>query len=156
MIKPFFLELKIPPVGVFAIVAGCMWQMAQALPSACVALPAAKPIAAGVAAAAGAIAAAAIITFIRARTTIDPMKPGKATALVTAGVYAITRNPMYLSLLFLLVSWAVYLSNLAALAVVPSFVFYMNRFQIMPEERTLMTLFGSEFDGYCKSVSRWL
>jgi len=150
------LELKIPPVAVFALFGGLMWLSASAVPFAGFSLSATKPIALGVAAIGGVFAAAAILSFLRAKTTIDPMKPGKAASLVTTGVYAITRNPMYLSLLFVLIGWAIYLSDLATLVVVPFFVLYMNRFQITPEERALTSLFGSEFEAYCKRVRRWI
>jgi protein-S-isoprenylcysteine O-methyltransferase Ste14 len=63
---------------------------------------------------------------------------------------------MYLALLLLLIAWAIYLSNLAAFAAIPFFVAYMNRFQIIPEEKTLTSLFGSEYEAYRKRVRRWL
>ncbi|TGN41835.1 isoprenylcysteine carboxylmethyltransferase family protein [Marinobacter confluentis] len=36
------------------------------------------------------------------------------------------------------------------------FVLYMNRFQIIPEERALQHLFGDEFRAYEQQVRRWL
>jgi protein-S-isoprenylcysteine O-methyltransferase Ste14 len=56
----------------------------------------------------------------------------------------------------LLLAWAVYLSNVAALAGLALFVAYINRFQIEPEERALRARFGEEFDTYCRGVRRWL
>ena len=151
------LELKIPPVAVFFIFAAIMWLLATAVPLADVAdLPAKKPIALGAAVVGGVFAGAGILSFLRARTTLNPTAPGNAASLVTTGVYAITRNPMYLSLLFVLAGWAVYLSNLAALVALPFFAAYLNRFQILPEERALASLFGGEFQAYCKRVRRWL
>ena len=154
--KNISLELKIPPLAVFFAFAALMWLLAKFVPAAGIALPAKKPIAAGIAVVGGVIAGAGILSFLRARTTLDPFKPGKSSSLVTTGVYAVTRNPMYLSLLFVLAGWAVYLSNLATVVVFPLFVAYMNRYQIMPEERALSSLFGSEFEAYCKQVRRWL
>jgi protein-S-isoprenylcysteine O-methyltransferase Ste14 len=133
-----------------------MWLLAMAMPPAGISLPGKKPIAAGAAAVGGVFAGAGILSFLRARTTLDPTAPGKAASLVTTGIYGRTRNPMYLSLLFVLAGWAVYLSNLAALVVIPLFVAYLNRFQILPEERALASLFGSEFKAYCKRVRRWI
>jgi len=115
-----------------------------------------KPIAAGAAAVGGVFAGAGILSFLRVRTTLDPRAPNKAASLVTTGVYAITRNPLYLSLLFVLAGWAIYLSNLAALVAIPFFVKYLNQFQILPEERALASLFGSELKAYCKRVRKWL
>ncbi len=156
MDKTNFLELKIPPVAVFFAFAALMWLLAFAVPPAGFALQAKKPIAMVAAAVGGVFAGAGILSFIRARTTLNPLEPGKAASLVTTGVYAVTRNPMYLSLLFVLAGWAVYLSNFAAFVFIPLFIIYMNRFQIRPEERALASLFGSDFEAYCERVRRWL
>jgi protein-S-isoprenylcysteine O-methyltransferase Ste14 len=63
---------------------------------------------------------------------------------------------MYLGLLFLLIAWAFYLSNLVAFAGVPLFVLAMNRLQIQPEEAAMEAKFGDEFRRYRESVRRWL
>jgi protein-S-isoprenylcysteine O-methyltransferase Ste14 len=151
-----FLELKIPPPVVFSIFAGLLWLVSRAMPSAHFTIPGYKAVAAGIAAVGGLFAAPAIWSFLRAKTTVHPENPSKTTKLVVSGVYASTRNPMYLSLLLVLIAWAVYLSNFASFAPLPFFVAYVTRFQIMPEERALRALFGSEFEAYCKRVRRWL
>jgi protein-S-isoprenylcysteine O-methyltransferase Ste14 len=100
--------------------------------------------------------AIALFHFLRSRTTINPLKPDAASALVTGGIYRLTRNPMYLGLAMLLAAWAIYLGNLAALATVPLFILYMNRFQIAPEERVLEARFGAQYTAYRARVRRWL
>ena len=40
----------------------------------------------------------AILLFKKYRTTVNPMKPEQTTALVTTGIFSMTRNPMYLGL----------------------------------------------------------
>ncbi|WP_422879670.1 methyltransferase family protein [Noviherbaspirillum cavernae] len=97
-----------------------------------------------------------MVSFRRASTTVNPVSPGAATSLVSAGIYAFTRNPMYLGFLLGLSGWAVYLSNAAAFLALPFFVLYLNRFQIAPEERALQTLFGGEFSAYRGRVRRWI
>jgi protein-S-isoprenylcysteine O-methyltransferase Ste14 len=97
-----------------------------------------------------------VLSFRRARTTVNPMKPGSASSLVCSGVYTWTRNPMYLGLLVALTGWGAFLSNALALLFLPAFILYMNRFQIEPEERALTTLFGQEFIDYKSQVRRWL
>ena len=97
-----------------------------------------------------------IVSFRRAKTTINPHKPSAASSLVTSGVYRYTRNPMYLGLSVTLMGWAVFLSNPLALLAVPLFVLYINRFQINPEERVLSSLFGAEYAAYKEKVRRWL
>jgi len=63
---------------------------------------------------------------------------------------------MYLGFLLVLAGWTIFLSNALAFLVLPAFIFYMNRFQIEPEERALASLFGREFDAYKSRVRRWL
>src|SRR5947207_8492978 len=53
---------------------------------------------------------AGAIAFRRAKTTVNPRKPENASSLVVSGVYRITRNPMYVGLLLMLVAWCVLLS----------------------------------------------
>ena len=156
MDKTNFLELKIPPPVVFFAFAGFMWLLSIASPMTSFELPAKKPIAMAVAAVAGLLAGASILSFLRAKTTLHPDKPARTTKLVVTGVYAITRNPMYLSLFLLLIGWAVYLANCASALPIPFFVVYLNRFQIMPEERALASLFGGEYEAYSRRVRRWL
>jgi protein-S-isoprenylcysteine O-methyltransferase Ste14 len=102
------------------------------------------------------ISISGIVSFRRAKTTINPHKPSAASSLVTSGVYRYTRNPMYLGLSVTLTGWAVFLSNPLALLAVPLFVLYINRFQINPEERVLSLLFGAEYAAYKEKVRRWL
>jgi protein-S-isoprenylcysteine O-methyltransferase Ste14 len=102
------------------------------------------------------IGASALWGFRREKTTVNPLKPEAASALVVRGIYRWTRNPMYLAMLLVLVAWACIVSNWAALAMLPLFVACLNRFQIAPEERALHARFGVEFDNYRKNVRRWL
>lgn len=103
------------------------------------------------------MALVALIQFYVQKTTIDPSKPSKTVKLVTNGVYAFTRNPMYLAMLLLLLGWGgLWLGNAFNTLLAAGFVGYMNRFQIMPEEETLERIFGSSYRSYCLSVRRWL
>lgn len=103
-----------------------------------------------------AVCVAGVLSFRHARTTVNPLKPETASALVSSGVYRYTRNPMYLGFATVLIAWSIFLAWPPALLGVLGFVIYMNRFQIGPEERALASLFGSEFAQYCKQVRRWL
>ncbi len=151
-----FLELKIPPPVVFAVFGGLMWALSRLVQAADFSLPANTVTALAVAGAGGVFAVPAIVSFLLAKTTIHPHKPHEARKLVVTGVYAITRNPMYLGLLLVLIAWAIYLSNLASFLPLPFFVAYLNRFQIRPEEKTLADKFGSEYEEYRRRVRRWL
>ena len=149
------LELRIPPPVVGLLVAAAMWGIARALPAV---LAVRDPaFAAAVVALIGlAFDLAGIVSFYRAKTTINPLRPHKTSSLVSTGVYRVTRNPMYVGLLFLLIAWAIYLSSAWALLGPLAFVLYMNRFQIGPEEKVLGVLFGDEYEEYRRKVRRWL
>jgi protein-S-isoprenylcysteine O-methyltransferase Ste14 len=99
---------------------------------------------------------AGVLSFRKFKTTVNPLKPQAATALVTTGVYRFTRNPMYVGFVFLLLAWTIWLGSAFSLALVLVFIMYINRFQIAPEERALLLLFGSEFEQYKSRVRRWL
>nr|BFD41266.1 isoprenylcysteine carboxylmethyltransferase family protein [Pseudomonas sp. FFPRI_1] len=96
------------------------------------------------------------ISFRRARTTVNPLQPERASALVTSGIYRHTRNPMYAGFALFLLAWSLYLASPLALLGVAGFVLYINRFQIMPEERALAGLFAEDFSAYAARVRRWL
>lgn len=98
---------------------------------------------------------AAFYQFHRAHTTFNPFRPEAATVLVTAGVFAWTRNPMYLGLFLLLLGWAVELGTLSAFAGPLLFVPLIQYVQIRAEERALHLQFGSDYDRYCQRVNRW-
>lgn len=99
---------------------------------------------------------AAIRQFGRAGTTASPHQPDTASALVTGGVYAWTRNPMYLGLTVVLIGWAVRLGTLAPFVGPVIFVPLIERVQIFPEEHALRARFGREYEDYCARVHRWL
>ncbi len=84
------------------------------------------------------------------------MKPGSASALVDSGLYRLTCNPMYLGFLLALLGWAVFLSHILALLLLPAFILYMNRFPIALEERALAPPFDQPFVAYKARVRRWL
>lgn len=149
-------ELKVPPPAVALLLAIGMWLATGAAGSLAFALPARLAVAIALAVLGGAISAAGIVSFRRARTTVNPTRPEAASALVATGIYRFTRNPMYLGLFLVLASWAVYLSNAVAFAGPLLFVLYINRFQIAPEERALAAKFGAAFDDYRRRTRRWI
>ena len=154
--NPSSLELKIPPPLVFAMAAVLMWAIEWAIPALNLALPGREP-AAIIAALAGCVTIVAdVVEFRRLRTTVNPRRPGAASLLVVSGVYQMTRNPMYVGMLFLLSAWAIYLSTVWTVIGPVAFVIYMNRFQIGPEEKVLESLFGEAFTSYRQKVRRWL
>jgi len=96
-----------------------------------------------------------LIQFFTSKTSIDPRDPQKASELVVSGIYKISRNPMYLSLLLILFAWGLYLPNAFNFILLVFFVAYMNKFQILPEEQALTVKFGKAYEQYAKNVRRW-
>lgn len=95
-------------------------------------------------------------SFRYAKTTIDPRHPEKVTTVVDTGLYGVTRNPMYVGMMLILLGWAVHLQNIPAFLVVGLFVATMTQFQIRPEERLLEERFGEAYLDYRRRVPRWL
>lgn len=150
------LENKIPPPVVTIISGVLMWWIASFTPALQIEtslriMPAVLFVMMGVF-----FCLAGVVSFRRARTTVNPLKPENATALVNTGIYSISRNPMYVGFALFLFAWAIYLGSPGSLIGIAGFMFYINRFQIRPEERALSLLFGDEFESYKAKTSRWL
>ena len=149
------LEHRVPPPVVGAVVAALMWW-----PSG---LPPPLPLSDGARLAIVLLLAATgltfdllgLIAFRRSRTTVNPLQPQKASALVTGGVYRVTRNPMYVGMALLLAAWAAYLASPWSFLGPVLFVAYITRYQIAPEERVLHERFP-QFAAYAARVRRWL
>jgi protein-S-isoprenylcysteine O-methyltransferase Ste14 len=150
------LELKVPPVALVLVTAAAMWVVARAAPALTLPLPYRDAIALGLVLAGVVVSMLGVAAFKRAKTTVNPMNPSSSSALVVLGIYRQTRNPMYLGFALALCGWGAFLSNAPALALLPGFVLYMNRFQIEPEERALELRFGREFVEYTRRARRWL
>ena len=150
------LEHKVPPPAVALILGALMWLISRYEPTLSLDVPWRTAVAIALFITGAMIALSGVWEFHRAKTTVNPLSPEAATAMVTSGIYRFSRNPMYLGLLLALCSWAVWLSHVLALALPPLFVLYINRFQIVPEERALSTKFGGQFSSYTRAVRRWL
>ena len=150
------LELKIPPPIVGLLIAAAMWGVTLVSPG--TPLPDNIRLTTTIAIALGgvAVAIAGLAAFRRAKTTVHPLKPETASTLVTSGVYRFTRNPMYVGLALVLVAWGVFLSSVWSVLGPLVFIYYMTRFQIMPEERVLSGIFGATYSEYQGRVRRWL
>lgn len=73
-----------------------------------------------------------------------PIRPGsRGGKLVTDGVFSMSRNPMYLGMVFILLGAGLSLGSFAALVVAPIFLEFIQRRFIAMEERILEHEFGS-------------
>ena len=99
-------------------------------------------------------AVAAFRVMKHAQTPVDPYQ--STTALVTAGPYCFTRNPLYLALSLFYLGGALLLDSVWALLLFPLVVLVMSRGVIAREERYLEHKFGAAYQEYKSRVRRWL
>jgi protein-S-isoprenylcysteine O-methyltransferase Ste14 len=92
--------------------------------------------------------------FVKADTGVVPFSEAKS--LVTSGFYRITRNPMYLGMLFILLGAAFKFGSFSALLPIPLFVAVIHFNFILGEEEFLEEAFGEDFLEYKSRVRRWL
>ena len=151
-----WLETKIPPPVVMVLVAAMMWIFARCNSAAHFYFPRQVEIAISIAIIGLLLMVFAIAAFIQADTTVNPLQPVMAKRLLTEGVFAFSRNPIYLADVLMLTAWLVWLGNFLNIIGLVLFVAYISRFQILPEERAMKQLFGEEYEHYCRKVRRWL
>lgn len=150
------LELTIPPPVVMLVIGLIMWLLAFLFPALAVASITSLTGGIVVGLVGLGISMAGVITFKQARTTSDPRNPADASVLVTSGIYRVTRNPMYVGVLLILIGWGLFLGNILALIFALVFIPYISRYQIQPEERFLEGKFGAAFTAYKAKVRRWV
>ena len=107
-----------------------------------------------IAAAGVALGLSSVRLFRSAHTTLIPFH--ESSALLTSGPYRFTRNPIYLSMVVLLLGACVFAGSLAPFLVLPAFVFVIDRVFIAGEEAMLARTFGAEYRAYCARVRRWI
>lgn len=150
------MKLKIPPAVITILFAVIMWVTDYYLDIVQVMFDGFRWLALIFMGAGGLFGLIGLIQFYIHSTSIDPHKPDKASNLVTDGIYSISRNPMYVGLLFILAGYGFHLGNLLTLSVLPVFMAYMNRYQIIPEEEVIQEKFGDRYLRYKSEVRRWL
>lgn len=150
------LALKIPPGIVTLIIVAVMWWIDLYLNLSWLTFGS-SVLVGGIFLGMGAVLGLlGLIQFYRNSTSVDPHQPSKASSLVTNGIYGISRNPMYVGLLLILIGYGFHLGNMLTLVMPLLFVVYMNRYQIMPEEKILAEKFGDKYLKYKTQVRRWL
>lgn len=101
------------------------------------------------------LAFSGVVSFKKHKTTVNPMNTNNVNCLVTSGIYRFTRNPMYLGMLIGLIGLVIYLANPLNIVLLITFIWYMNEFQIKPEEKFLSKMFSTKYDNYKHRVNRW-
>ena len=98
----------------------------------------------------------AVASFRKQKTTVNPLDIEKASSLVISGVFKYSRNPMYLGMVFILLSIALKFNLIGGIILTLLFAIFITRFQIIPEEVVMEKLFKEEFYSYKKKTRRWL
>ncbi len=94
------------------------------------------------------------VTFGKVGTPIKPFED--STRLVTNGMYRITRNPMYLGMVVILLGIAVLFGNASPFLIAPMFGWLIQTKFVKFEEALLEKTFGDEYLRYKQKVRRWL
>lgn len=98
--------------------------------------------------------ALAAMEFRKARTTIMPHQtPDK---LITGGIFSRSRNPIYLADALILTGFVLRFDAVLSLALVPIFIWWIERHFVIPEEDRMRRTFRAEFARYEQKVRRWV
>jgi protein-S-isoprenylcysteine O-methyltransferase Ste14 len=96
----------------------------------------------------------ALWRFLQSRNTLITIKAAKD--LQTTGIYAFTRNPMYLGLLFLYSGIAFLAGNWWTIILIPLLIGVIQEYVIKREEQYLQRTFPGEYPRYRQKVHRWI
>lgn len=96
----------------------------------------------------------ALYEMRRQRTSFRPRD--EARALVTTGIFARSRNPIYLGYVLILTGFILKWEAAYALAIIPVFIWILEERFIMPEELAMRDKFDAEFKNYVRKTRRWV
>ena len=97
---------------------------------------------------------AAVVQMVALKTTVIPRQD--PTALVTGGVFRISRNPIYLADAMVLAGLVLHWSAWPALLLVPAFVAVITQRFIRSEEARLEAAFGADYAAFRARTRRWI
>lgn len=92
--------------------------------------------------------------FHRAKTTVKPFE--ESSVLITSGAFRISRNPMYLGFVLILIGIAVLVGSLTPYVVVFAFAILIDRMFVTAEDQMLAEKFGADWEAYKRHTRRWL
>lgn len=92
--------------------------------------------------------------FKKADTGLEPFD--EATVLVTGGFYRVTRNPMYIGMILILLGVSMLMGSVGALLPIPLFFLVIHNNFVLGEERFLEAAFGQTYLDYKSKVRRWI
>lgn len=101
-----------------------------------------------------AIIVIAVYSFWHFKTHIEPWQP--ASTLISSGIFAYTRNPIYLAFVMLSASLGLWLESFAVLLSMVPAIWVIQMYVIAKEEAYLEQRFGADYLSYKNKVRRWL
>ncbi len=103
---------------------------------------------------AAALIGASLVEFARVKTTVIPHQD--PSALITSGIFRLSRNPIYLADLLILAGFSLIWGKFIGLVLVPVLGFVLITRFIAGEEARLHARFGPEYAAYCARTRRWI
>lgn len=149
--RPLLREIDIPPTWL-ALHIGAAWVLSLISPA--VFGSVGRSLGVGLIVLGALVMGAAVVQMALARTTVIPRR--NPSALVTGGVFGLSRNPIYLADAVILTGAILWLDAVLALPLVFSFVWLIGTRFIRDEEARLTEAFGPEFDLWAARVRRWV
>ncbi|HRN71690.1 MAG TPA: isoprenylcysteine carboxylmethyltransferase family protein [Ginsengibacter sp.] len=95
-----------------------------------------------------------LLRFLKAKTTFATFQP--ANSLQTEGIYACSRNPMYLGLFLVYLGLSLWIISPWNIAMIPLLYLTVRIYIIHREEKYLGNRFGQSYSDYRNKVRRWL
>ena len=96
----------------------------------------------------------AVVQMARHRTTVIPHR--QPSAMVSTGVFAISRNPIYVGDALILTGATLWWGAILALPLTAVFMWLIWQRFIKPEEAVLHARFAKDFEDWSKTTRRWL
>lgn len=92
--------------------------------------------------------------FKKKQTTVKPYE--MPNFFITSGPFKLSRHPMYLGMMSILLGVSIFLGSLIIFAFPIIFIIIMEKRFIPLEEKNLETKFANQYFDYKKNVSRWI
>ena len=149
--RPILALLDLPPVWLIAHVA-MAWMLAQG--SSMVFGTVGDGLGRALVALGVGVTLVAVLQMSHHQTTVIPRRT--PSALVTSGLFAWSRNPIYLADTLILTGAILWLDAVLALPLIAVFVWVIQTRFIRDEETRLTIAFGPEFDLWAARTRRWI
>ena len=86
----------------------------------------------------------------------NPEPTSTTKRIIKTGIFAYTRNPIYLSFLMFFLSMFLVFENVMYFLTAVALAFWLHNYVIKSEENFLLGKFPDEYDRYMRAVKRWL